>query len=95
MQRKLFWIWSVNLSRTSVVTSGFNHPSEDYINYISTDLTAAMICTQNDDQNSGRYWAPNIVPKPIQLSPVNTPGGVDCIMKWRFSATWIFLAFIW
>ena len=24
------------------------------INYISTDLSAEMMCTQNDDQNSGR-----------------------------------------
>ena len=39
----------------SAVTSGFNHPSKDYINYISTDLTAAMVCTQNDDQNCGKY----------------------------------------
>ena len=98
IQRKFFWIWSVCLSRTSTVTSDFNHPSEDYINYISRALSAEMMCTQNNDQNSGRsgrYWASNIVPTPIQFSPVNTPGRVDCIMKWRFSATWVFLAFIW
>ena len=33
----------------------FNHPSEDYVNYISTDLLAQMmISTQNDGQKSGR-----------------------------------------
>ena len=36
-----------------------------------------------------------IVQTPIQFSPVNTPGRVDRSMKWRFSATWVFLAFIW
>ena len=38
----------------SAVTSDFNPPNEDYINYISTDLTAEMMCAQNDDQNSAR-----------------------------------------
>ena len=38
----------------SAVTSDFNHPSEDYVNYISTDLSAEMMSTQNDGQNSGR-----------------------------------------
>ena len=32
----------------------FNHPSEDYINNISTDLSAEMMNTHNDGQNSGR-----------------------------------------
>ena len=35
-----------------------------------------------------------IVPIAIQFSPVNTSGKVDCIMDWRSSATWVFLAFI-
>ena len=38
---------------TSAVTSDFNHPSEDYINYISTDLSAVTMSIQNDAQNSG------------------------------------------
>ena len=38
----------------SAFTSDFNHPSEDYVNYISTDLSAEMMSTQDDDQNSGR-----------------------------------------
>ena len=83
-------MWSVCSSRTSAVTSNFNRPSEDYINYISTGLSAEMMSTQNDGQtatDSGRYCASNIVPTPIQLSPVNTPGRVDRIMKWKFSAT--------
>ena len=33
-----------------------------------------MMSTQNDGQNSGRYFASNIVPTAIQFSPVNTPG---------------------
>ena len=36
----------------SAVTNDFNHPSEDYVNLICTDLSA-MMCTQNDGQNSG------------------------------------------
>ena len=39
---------------TSAVTSDFNQPSEDYINYISTDLSVEMMNTQNDGQNSDR-----------------------------------------
>ena len=39
---------------TSEVTNDFNHPSEDYVNRISTDLSAQMISTQNDGQNSSR-----------------------------------------
>ena len=39
---------------TSGVASDFNHPSEDYVNYISTDLSAKMISTQNYGQNSAR-----------------------------------------
>ena len=49
------WKWLVCLSRMSVVTSDFNHPSKDYINYISTDLSAEMMSTQNDGQNNGRW----------------------------------------
>ena len=39
---------------TSAVTSDFNHPNEDYVNYISTDLSAKRISTQNYGQNSAR-----------------------------------------
>ena len=71
----------------SAVTSYFfNHPNEGNINYISTDLPAQMMSTQKDGQN---------VATPIQFSPVNTPGQVDYIMKWSFSATWVFIAFFW
>ena len=38
-----------------------------------------MVKTVGD---SGRYFASNIIfLTPIQFSPVNTPGKVDCIMK--------------
>ena len=33
--------------------SDCNHPSKEYINYISTDLSAETVRTQNDGQNSG------------------------------------------
>ena len=39
---------------TSEVTNDFNHPSEDYVNCVSTDLSTQMISTQNDGQSSGR-----------------------------------------
>ena len=39
---------------TLAATSDFNHPSEDYVNYISTDLLAQIMSTQNDGQNNGR-----------------------------------------
>ena len=48
-----FWKWSIYLSQTSALPSDFNHPIKDYINYISTDLSAEMMNTQNDGQNSG------------------------------------------
>ena len=35
------------------VTGDFNYPSEDYTEYISTDLSAETMSTKNDDQNSG------------------------------------------
>ena len=34
--------------------SDFNHPSKDYINYVSTDLSAEIMITKNNGQNSGR-----------------------------------------
>ena len=96
---KLFWKWLVCLLRTSTVTSDFNQPRKEYINCISSDLSAEMMSTQNDDQNSGwsrglRSWI-KLVPIQIHISPVNTPGKADCLMNWRFSATLVFLAFIW
>ena len=48
------WKWLLCLSRTSAVTSDFNHPSKDYINYFSTDLSAEKMSTQKVGQNSGR-----------------------------------------
>ena len=36
---------------TSAVTNDFNHPSKDYVNFISTDFSAQMRSTQNDVQN--------------------------------------------
>ena len=39
---------------TSAASSDFSHPSKDYVNYMSTDLSAQMMSTQNDSQNSGR-----------------------------------------
>ena len=54
IQRKLFWKWSICLSRTSTVTSGFNNPSKDYINFINTYFSAEMMSTENESQNSGR-----------------------------------------
>ena len=35
----------------SAVTNDFNHPSEDCVNRICTDLSA-MVCSHNDGQNS-------------------------------------------
>ena len=39
---------------TSADTNDFNHSSKDYVNFISTYLSAQLMSTQNDDQNSGR-----------------------------------------
>ena len=39
--------------KTSAVTNDFNHPSEDYVNFISTDVLVQIMSTQNDGQ-SGR-----------------------------------------
>ena len=38
---------------TSAVNNDFNHPSEDYVNRISKDLSAQIMSTQNDCLNSG------------------------------------------
>ena len=37
--------------KTSTATSDFNHPSEDYMNKSSTDLSAQMMSTQNNGKN--------------------------------------------
>ena len=42
------------LIKKSAVTSDFNHPSEDYVKYICTDLSAEMMSTENEGQNSSR-----------------------------------------
>ena len=39
---------------TWAVTSEFNDPSDDYVSYISIDLSAKMKSTQNGGQNSVR-----------------------------------------
>ena len=39
-------------NETLAVTSDFNHPSEDYVKYNSTDISAEMIRTQNDGQSN-------------------------------------------
>ena len=39
---------------TLAVTTDFNHLSEDYVNFISTDLLGQIMSAQNDGQNSGR-----------------------------------------
>ena len=49
---KLLWKWLACSSRTSAVTSDFNHPRKDYINYVYRDLSAEMMSTENDAQNS-------------------------------------------
>ena len=56
IQPKLFWKWLVSLARTSTVTSDFNHPRKEYINCISSDLSAEMMSTQNDGQNWLEPW---------------------------------------
>ena len=35
----------------STVTSDFNHPSKDYVNHISTDISVEKMTTQNNGQN--------------------------------------------
>ena len=35
----------------SAVTNDFNHPSQDYVNFVSTNLSAQMMSTQNYIQN--------------------------------------------
>lgn len=39
---------------TPAVVTDFNQPVEDYLNYIYTCLSAKMMSTYNDGQNSGR-----------------------------------------
>ena len=36
------------------LTRSFNHPSKEYINYNSTDLSNEIMNTQNHGQNSAR-----------------------------------------
>ena len=54
IQRKVFLNGQSAEQETSADTNYFNHPTKDYVNFISTYLSAQMISTQNDDQNSGR-----------------------------------------
>ena len=39
---------------TSAVTNDFNHRNEDYVSFISANLSAHLMSTQNDGQNNGR-----------------------------------------
>ena len=54
IQRKVFLNGQSAEQETSADTNYFNHPTKDYVNFISTYLSAQMMSTQNDDQNSGR-----------------------------------------
>ena len=57
IQRKFFSEMisvSVLYQKKSAATNVFNHPNEDYSNFISTDSSNQMMNTQNDDQNNGR-----------------------------------------
>ena len=54
IQRKVFLNGQSDEQETSADTNYFNHPTKDYVNFISTYLSAQMMSTQNDDQNSGR-----------------------------------------
>ena len=40
--------------KTLPVTNDFNHSSKNYVNFISTNFSAQIVSTQNDDQNSER-----------------------------------------
>ena len=52
--RKVFLNDQSAEQETSADTNDFNHSSKDYVNFISTYLSAQFMSTQNDDQNSGR-----------------------------------------
>ena len=54
IQRKVFLNGQSAEQETSADTNYFDHPTKDYVNFISTYLSAQMMSTQNDDQNSGR-----------------------------------------
>ena len=54
IQRKVFLNGQSAEQETSADTNYFNHPTKDYVNFISTYLSAQMMSTQNDDQNNGR-----------------------------------------
>ena len=54
IQRKVFLNGQSAEQETSADTNYFNHSTKDYVNFISTYLSAQMMSTQNDDQNSGR-----------------------------------------
>ena len=54
IQRKVFLNGQSAEQETSADTNYFNNPTKDYVNFISTYLSAQMMSTQNDDQNSGR-----------------------------------------
>ena len=52
--RKVFLNDQSAEQETSADTNDFNHSSKDYVNFISTYLSAQLMSIQNDDQNSGR-----------------------------------------
>ena len=63
------------------------------MNFISTDLSAQMISTQNDGQK--QLWIQILWDKAI-YSNTNT-GEVDCVSEYsyKYLAIIVFLAFIW
>ena len=57
IQRKVFLNDQSAEQETSADANDFNHPSREYVNFMSSDLVTQMMSTQNDDQNSGfRSW---------------------------------------
>ena len=54
IQQQKFCESDQSYEETSRVTNGFNRRSENYVNFISTDLSAQMMSTWKDGQNSGR-----------------------------------------
>ena len=57
IQRKVFLNDQSAEQETLADTNDFNHPSREYVNFMSSDLVAQMMSTQNDDQSSGfRSW---------------------------------------
>ena len=101
IQKKLLWKWSVCLSRTSAVTNNLIPKQRLYklyfYRFISWTLRM-MVKTVVDRVVDSSSWIKLQTVKYCSNTniffPVNTPRKLGCIMNWRFSATWVFLAFI-